>query len=398
LQECVRWWDAWLKDADNGVREDPRIRFYLQDGEPFDTFVRHRNGRWLQTDDVARLGDPAVFGLDASGLPPTAAGVETAGKLLLGGTGSGTVGHSSDPLLGRDSRHFEPMGGLGDIPAEQTLDDAGSLVFQTGPLEQDVEIFGQVVARLRLAGDRPAGFVFARLTDVDADGRSYLITRTNLNLTHRLGHDAEVAAVPVGEFLDYELPLKVVATRIPRGHRIRLSLSTSYWPWIWPSPEPATITVDAAGSQLLIPLLDSTRHTPLRRAWEGPAIARPVTVDSTTVGTPAWEWQVDPATGVQTIVKDGADTAKSYPHGLHTRSEGNNTWELDPADPLSARMSVHRTSEYWRDGGWRVRVELDSVMSCTAEAFVVETQVSCFEGDSQVYASESKNEVLRDHN
>jgi putative CocE/NonD family hydrolase len=401
LQECVRWWDAWLKDADNGVHADPRLRFYMQDGEPYTTEVRHREGRWFETDAVHELGEPARWALDATAVDGLidASGPALAGAIVTspGSSGIGVVSHSSHPLLGSDARHFEPMGGLGDIPAEQTTDDAGSLVFETAPLADDVEVFGQVVLHVRLAVDKPLAFVFARLTDVDEDGRSYLITRANLNLTHRLGHDSEVAAVPVGEFHDYEIALKNVAERIPAGHRVRLSLSTSYWPWIWPSPEPVRITLDAAGSHITVPQLTPTRQRPLVRPWEPAEIARPPHVVSSSVGEPEWTWTVDEST-VQRILKAGAETSKRYPHGLNTRSVGSNEWTLHPDDPLSARMIVHRESEFWRDTGWHVTVRLDSEMSCTAESFVVRTTVACFEGDTRIYAHDTVAEVPRDHN
>jgi predicted acyl esterase len=90
------------------------------------------------------------------------------------------------------------MGGLGDLPDLQARDDADALSFTTEPLTEDFEIFGQVVVRVRLASDKPNAFVFVRVTEVAEDGESYLVTRGNLNLTHRLGHDEEVAPVPVG--------------------------------------------------------------------------------------------------------------------------------------------------------------------------------------------------------
>ena len=172
------------------------------------------------------------------------------------------------------------MGGPGDLPDVQTRDDADALSFTTDPLPEDLAVFGQAVVRIRLASDKPDTFVFVRLTEVAEDGESYLVTRGNLNLTHRLGHDEEVAAVPVGELLDYEIPLKHIAQQVPAGRRLRVSLSTSYWPWIWPSPERATITVDLDRTSLTVPLLDPTLAVPLDRAWEPPAIAQPAPVTS----------------------------------------------------------------------------------------------------------------------
>ena len=165
------------------------------------------------------------------------------------------------------------MGGLGDLPDVQTRDDADALSFSTDPLVEDLAIYGQPVLRIRLASDKPNAFVFVRLTEVAPDGESYLVTRGNLNLTHRDGHDDEVSAVPVGEFRDYEVSLKHIAQTVPTGRRLRLSISTSYWPWIWPSPERATITVDLTRTSMTVPLLDLTVAAPLDRTWEPPAIA-----------------------------------------------------------------------------------------------------------------------------
>ena len=36
-----------------------------------------------------------------------------------------------------------------------------------------------------------------------------------------------------------------IAWRVPKGHKIRVSISTSYFPMMWPAPEPVTLTVYA---------------------------------------------------------------------------------------------------------------------------------------------------------
>src|SRR4029453_17143110 len=47
LQECLRWWDQWLKGADTGIRDEPALRFWVQD--PGAPSARHgeRPGRWV---------------------------------------------------------------------------------------------------------------------------------------------------------------------------------------------------------------------------------------------------------------------------------------------------------------------------------------------------------------
>ena len=42
-----------------------------------------------------------------------------------------------------------------------------------------------------------------------------------------------------------KIKLDDIAWRVPKGHKIRVSISTSYFPMMWPAPEPVTLTVYA---------------------------------------------------------------------------------------------------------------------------------------------------------
>jgi predicted acyl esterase len=381
LQECVRWFDRWLKGVDNGVDADPRIRFHLQDSVPSDAFTQDRPGRWFGSDAAPRESGTVLWAQPGGGLART--------------PGSGGTSHSSPLLLGRGSRHYEPMGGLGDLPDAQTRDDADALTFTTAPLAEDLEIFGQPVVRIRLASDEPDAFVFARLTEVHPDGESYLVTRGNLNLTHRLGHDDEVTAVPVGELVDYAIPLKHVAQHVPAGHRLRISLSTSYWPWIWPSPERATITVDLAGTSVVVPLLDPLLAVPLERPWEPPLIAAPAPV-SFEGGQPSWTWQEDETPTVVTR-SSGGPTIKRFPSGLTTVQENETRWLLDPDDPLSAAVETYRRASFSRDD-WQVETTQRSRMTCDATSFTFSLHVTASLDGAEVFDETLSHRIARDHN
>ncbi|MST35009.1 CocE/NonD family hydrolase, partial [Acidimicrobiaceae bacterium USS-CC1] len=55
LQEAVRWWDRWLKDEDNGIMEEPKLRAFVPEATPPATALATRSGRW-----VALEGWPAA--------------------------------------------------------------------------------------------------------------------------------------------------------------------------------------------------------------------------------------------------------------------------------------------------------------------------------------------------
>jgi predicted acyl esterase len=127
LQECVRWWDRWLKDKPTGVEQDPTLRLWLQDSVPPQSHYDHRPGRWIGIDSwPAPEIAPRVFALNPGSLEAKPA--------------------KSRPLTLRSPRTTGLAGGewcaygLGkvapELPLDQRLDDAGSLVFDTEPLRR----------------------------------------------------------------------------------------------------------------------------------------------------------------------------------------------------------------------------------------------------------------------
>jgi len=47
LQECLRWWDRWLKDAPNNAEHDPAYRAWVMDSVKPKRWLPERSGRWI---------------------------------------------------------------------------------------------------------------------------------------------------------------------------------------------------------------------------------------------------------------------------------------------------------------------------------------------------------------
>ena len=47
LQECLRWWDHWLKGQDSGIMDEPVLRAWMQEPVEPATFHAERPGRWV---------------------------------------------------------------------------------------------------------------------------------------------------------------------------------------------------------------------------------------------------------------------------------------------------------------------------------------------------------------
>ena len=48
LQECLRWWDHWLKGRDTGIMNEPKLRAWIQDSAAPAADYDERPGRWVR--------------------------------------------------------------------------------------------------------------------------------------------------------------------------------------------------------------------------------------------------------------------------------------------------------------------------------------------------------------
>ena len=241
LQETLRWWDYWLKDIDTGIMEESQYRVWMQDSAPPATQYQIRSGRW-----VAEPSWPSEHIRWEKSYLNQKRLTEHAGEAeqipihtpqTMGARQGEWCGHGLDP----------------DLPADQREDDGCSVVFETDPLTEAVEILGAPVLTLQLSSNQANAFIVARLNDVAPDGASTRVTFGVLNLTHRNSHEFAEPLVP-GETNTIRLQLNDVAQVFPVGHRIRIALSNTLWPLFWPSPDSVTLMLNTKESHLELPV------------------------------------------------------------------------------------------------------------------------------------------------
>jgi hypothetical protein len=127
-----------------------------------------------------------------------------------------------------------------DYPKEQTEDDARSLIFDTGPLPEALEIAGESTLILTLSTDMPDAAITAKLCDVAPDRSSTFITSGWLRLSHRDGHDTPSPPAS-GETYKIKIELWPIDYLIQAGHRLRLAISLSDFPRLFPLPHQGKI-------------------------------------------------------------------------------------------------------------------------------------------------------------
>jgi uncharacterized protein len=380
LQECLRWWDHWLKGRDTGIAEEPMLRAWMQDAVAPAGHHRERPGRWVAEPWWPPPGARhAVWALAADGRLVPASGVQPPAE--------GALVHRSPLTTGLDAGAWCPDGGMGDWPVDQRAEDGRSLAFTSAPLDEPLEVLGFPEVRLALCADRPVAHVAVRLCDVAPDGASLLVTRGLLNLTHRDGHDG-VRALRPGERCDVSVRLDAIGQAIPAGHRLRVAVSTAYWPWAWPSPEAVTLTLLAGpGCALGLPVRAPGAADAALAPFAAPEQAAALEVEVLRSDATRRTLTRDLATGAHELafVWDVGGSRRLVADGIEMDDANVTTYRIVEGDPLSA--SVHcRCSSALGRGAWQTRVSTDSSMTATAEEFVVTHVLEGHEGEERVFA------------
>jgi putative CocE/NonD family hydrolase len=343
LQECVRWWDHWLKGESNRVMDEPMMRAWMCDSVKPAAWHEILPGRWVSEEAWPspraslwrlHLTERGLSENDASLAPREVCTPLTVGK------------HAGQ---------WCPFGRGNDQADDQRQDDVRSLVFESEPLAEAVEFLGAPVVEVEIACDKPVAHLVARLCDVRPSGESLRVSFGVLNLTHRDSHEAPSALVP-REHYRVRLQLNDCGVVFPAGHKIRLALSTSYWPMIWPAPENATVTIFSGSLDL-----------PLRRVRDEslPAMSPP-------------EWSPP-----EPITRPQPGAVRLDRIGLETTVQSSYRFDVDDHDPLTAIAEMKRTRTIARDP-WYVRIDTSMRMTCTRDSFRIIASLRALEGDDEV--------------
>lgn len=264
VAEHLRWWDRWLKGADNGVDEEPEIVLFARRSTRPDPQLREVRGEWrFESSWPLERSRELPLQLETAFTPnsPDAAGPD---RLEVRGDVGVTAWISCAGGL--------PWG----QPDDQRPDEPYSLVYEWEPLAEELEILGQPRLNVTVAASAPIAYLSAKLCDVFEDGTSALITRGLLNLSHRDSRE-DPAPLEPGVPASVSMELEVTSWTFEPGHRIRLDLAGTDWPNAWSPPGPVTVTVDRRGSTIVLPTVEGpgllTERPRLRPPPERRAIA-----------------------------------------------------------------------------------------------------------------------------
>src|SRR5699024_6991845 len=124
LQECLRWWDQWLKGIDTGVSDDPKMIAWIQDSELPQVNYDERPGKWIAepTWPSNNITEKSLWLSD---------------RKLSNEPSDENIVVPSVQEHGFYAGVFCPFGEPGDLPSDQRLENGKSVTFTSDPLKED---------------------------------------------------------------------------------------------------------------------------------------------------------------------------------------------------------------------------------------------------------------------
>jgi uncharacterized protein len=381
LQEMLRWWDQHLKDQNTGVMSESDYRFYIMEAYKPGTFPERIEGRWVN-EHYWGMGNVSMktWYLTSKGI----AGVKGEEK---------PYSICSKQTTGFDGGEYCIIWLGPEFPGDQQIDDAESITFDTPPLASDLDVVGQPMLDLEFSVNKPVAHIAVRLNDVWPTGEVSRITYHLQNLCMR---ESREYPTPLQPNKRYRMKIKLddIAWKVPKGHRLRVSISTSYFPIMWPAPEPVTLTVYAGASDIQIPVRKPlTDEKPV--IWQQSEAAEPVATKVITQPFHKRDVTTDPTTGEKRLeIVDDFGTEELKPHGLQIHAVGRESYRILPDDPLSAKMETHWT-EIRKRGTWVARTETYGRLTANKTHWHVWGKIEAFEGKKLVFSREFQEAIER---
>jgi uncharacterized protein len=381
LQEMLRWWDQYLKDINTKVNEDPDYRVYVMDAYKPGSFPEKIAGRWIG-DSYWGFGntETKTWALTAKGIA-AAKGEDKSFSI------------SSKQNTGFDGGEYCIIWLGPEFPGDQAKDDAQSICFDSPALNDDIDIVGQPTIDLEFSVDKPVAHVAVRLNDVWPSGEVSRITYHLQNLCFRDSRETPTALEP-GKRYTMKIKMDDIAWKLPKGHKLRVSISTSYFPMMWPAPEAVTLTVHTGKSELNLPVRKKIENEKQVK-FANPEAAKPVTEKQTKKPSHKREVTIDAKTGeTKLAIIDDFGTQEIKPHGMINWGAGRENYSIMPDDPLSAKMETHWT-EGRKRGKWETRTETYGRLTATKTHWVVWGKIEAYEGKKQVFTREFNEQIER---
>lgn len=381
LQECLRWWDHWLKGLDTGIMNEPMLRAWMLESMPPSTFYHQRYGRWISEPDwpspniETRTWKLAEYRLVDADTEVAERELRLQSPLSNGLFAGKWCSYSATP----------------DLPHDQREEDGGALLFTTEPFAEGFEILGAPVLELELSASRPVAMIAVRLSDMRPDNKVTRVSYGLLNLTHRDSHAAPSPLEP-GKRYRVQIQLNDAAQAFPAGHRIRLAISTSYFPLAWPPPESTQVRIYTGTCCLRLPV-----RPPREEAISFPAAEAAASSAMQQLRPGHQDWRVirelDQDISTLEVINDSGSYRLDDLNLVVSRKAEE--WYSYQGDDFHSPRGETLWVRGLKRGDWSVETITRTVLTADAGCFYLDAELDAYEGDRRVYSQNWNRRIKR---
>jgi len=233
----IRWFDQWLKDSDNGVKQEKPVHIFIMGADiwrdeedwplPDTRYTRyylHSQGHanTLTGDGLLSCQEPAEEPEDVYSYDPLHPVPTLGGPNLLNIDGGFT-------LLAGTPRHGPYLFNAGPRDQSEIEQREDVLCYTTPPLERSVEVTGPLELVLSISSSALDTDFTGKLVDVYPDGRAEILNDGILRARYRESPATPVLMEP-GKICELRIRLGSTANVFKAGHRLRLEVSSSNFP------------------------------------------------------------------------------------------------------------------------------------------------------------------------
>jgi uncharacterized protein len=217
-QTMLRWFDAWLKGTDNGVKSEAPVRIFVMGSNQWVDEREWPMARTRYTDFYLRGNGPAnsLYG---------------SGALSTDKPQSEKPDHytydSDAPVPFITEPSFAQIGGPDDYRPVERRDDV--LVYTSDPVTRDTEVCGPIKVTLYAASSATDTDFTAKLIDVWPNGFAERLSDGIVRARFRNGMEKEELIQP-GTINQYLIDAWNTCDMYQIGHRIRIEISSSAFP------------------------------------------------------------------------------------------------------------------------------------------------------------------------
>ncbi|WP_020496250.1 CocE/NonD family hydrolase [Sciscionella marina] len=220
------WWDHYLKGKDNGIDEQPKVRYFEMGADKWKTAAQWPipGTRWTDY-YLASTGN-------------------------AGGSG-GTLGSAPPARNAADHYRYDPRDPVPSVgghsccsattgpqgPYDQSIVERRPdvLGYTSKPLTKDTEVTGPMTVTLYAKSSAPNTDWTAKVSDVHPDGSAVNLNNGIVRASFRESHTSPTPIVP-GKVYRYTIKVWPSSNLFKAGHRIRLDISSSDYPQFDPNP------------------------------------------------------------------------------------------------------------------------------------------------------------------